>query len=143
MTRINVVDPETLRNEHLLAEYRELPRIFGNVKAAIQRGETPETGVFPLKYTLGPGHVRFFYPRLLYLIHRFDRIVDELLRRGYQLSYYSVVPLSYGIPEGWFSNYEPTQEAIHLNIQRINERGAFDPRFPMDECIQIFRDEGI
>gem|GEM_PF-2001583 len=32
MTRINLVSPSVLADQHLIAEWRELPRIFGSVK---------------------------------------------------------------------------------------------------------------
>ncbi|MBP7000765.1 pyrimidine dimer DNA glycosylase/endonuclease V [Amaricoccus sp.] len=41
MTRINVVPPEELSRAHLVAEYRELPRVFGMVRAMIARGLDP------------------------------------------------------------------------------------------------------
>ena len=42
MTRINCVPPSELTVQHLVAEYRELPRIFALVRAAIARGERPD-----------------------------------------------------------------------------------------------------
>lgn len=38
MTRINLVDPSTLHTKHLIAEYRELPRVFALAEAAAFRG---------------------------------------------------------------------------------------------------------
>ena len=40
MTRINVVPPRLLLDEHLLAEYRELPRVFALAKAPITERAT-------------------------------------------------------------------------------------------------------
>lgn len=40
MTCINLVDPSTLHSKHLLAEYRELPRVFKLVEAAEKRGQS-------------------------------------------------------------------------------------------------------
>lgn len=60
MTRINCIPPRELSREHLIAEYRELPRIFALVRAAIARGESPDDPRNPTSYTLGAGHVRFF-----------------------------------------------------------------------------------
>lgn len=44
MTRINVIEPSRLSDQHLGAEYRELPRVFGLVRDAIARGERPTPG---------------------------------------------------------------------------------------------------
>ena len=60
MTRINCVPPSELTVQHLVAEYRELPRIFALVRAAIARGERPDDTRNPTEYRLGSGHVRFF-----------------------------------------------------------------------------------
>ena len=81
MTRINCIPPRQLSREHLIAEYRELPRIFALVHAAIARGESPDDPRNPTSYTLGAGHVRFFYCRLGYLVKRQLAIIDEMRDR--------------------------------------------------------------
>lgn len=78
MTRINCIPPAELTGPHLIAEYRELPRVFALVKAAIQRGETTTDRRNPPAYTLGTGHVRFFYMRLGYLAKRQASLVAEM-----------------------------------------------------------------
>jgi len=37
----------------------------------------------PKKFTLNTGHVKFFYNKLTFLQNRFDRLCDEMERRGY------------------------------------------------------------
>jgi len=52
MTRVNLVDPSLLTDQHLRAEWHELPRVFTLAKAWHARGmpgELPET------FRLGPG----------------------------------------------------------------------------------------
>ena len=122
MTRINCIAPSELSREHLIAEYRELPRIFGLVRAAIARGEVPEDARNPARYTLGPGHVRFFYRRLGYLVKRQAAIIGEMRARGYRPSFGDPSGLADGIPETWCADWEPTAEAIALNLARIAER---------------------
>ena len=39
MTRINLINPEKLTDQHLLAEYRELPRIFWIVRKKISENK--------------------------------------------------------------------------------------------------------
>lgn len=119
MTRINVVDPSELHNKHLLAEYRELPRIFALVKAAILRGEKPDLSG---AYRLGEGHVRFFYPRLGYLLNRYHLLVAECKERNWLLNPVPNASLVGGIPPEWFNDYTPTEEALMLNRFRIKER---------------------
>lgn len=122
MTRINVVPPQELTDLHLLAEYRELPRVFGLAHAAYQRGEQPDDPRNPREYTLGPGHVRFFYPRLRYLRDRFHALVAEMISRGFRPAY-TDVPVHYVLmPPAWVQNYEPTELALNINRARIEER---------------------
>ena len=40
MTRINLVPPKELTDQHLMREYQELPRIVGLVRKAIHRGKS-------------------------------------------------------------------------------------------------------
>ena len=67
MTRINTVPVECLSDKHLLAEYRELPRIFTAVAKIYDSGNQLPTDI-PPNYKLGAGHVKFFYDKLLWLI---------------------------------------------------------------------------
>jgi deoxyribonuclease (pyrimidine dimer) len=67
MTRINVVAPRDLTDQHLLAEYRELPRVFTLAQAWLDRGKP---GALPERYALGTGHVKFFYDKTDYLAKR-------------------------------------------------------------------------
>lgn len=120
MTRINVVPPSELSDKHLGAEYRELPRIFGHVRKAIARGETPYDPRNPAEYTLGRGHVRFFYPRLSWVVVRYDLLVRECRRRQRVVNYPR--PDTNGIPEQWFGGYIVTPAALALNRQRILDR---------------------
>jgi len=122
MTRINCVPVSELTLKHLLAEYRELPRVFGLVKKAVSRKEKPTDPRFPDTYTLGKGHVLFFYPRLGYLSDRYPDLISELQRRGYRPKYQDAWELIDGIPDEWFGSWTPTPEAQKINRQRICER---------------------
>lgn len=119
MTRINCIPPTELTGPHLVAEYRELPRIFALVRAAIERGERPSDKRNPQAYTLGKGHVRFFYPRLGYLAKRQAALVAEMLARGYAPTFTNAAALLDGFPSEWCGDWEPTQEAIRINRERI------------------------
>lgn len=122
MTRINCVPPAELTTPHLVAEYRELPRIFGLVRAAIARGERPDDSRNPRDYRLGPGHVRFFYPRLGFLARRQEALVAEMLRRGYSPSFTDPAGLLAGMPSEWCGDWTPSADAMALNRARIAER---------------------
>lgn len=83
MTRINLVPPSELCREHLVAEYRELPRVFGLAHDAMLRGEKPTDDRFNQGFRLGRGHVLHFYPRLGFLADRHHALCSEMELRGY------------------------------------------------------------
>ena len=101
-----------------------MPRIFGLVRAAIQRGETPGDPRNPREYRLGAGHVRFFYPRLGWLAERQAGLIAEMLARGYQPSFTDPAGLLDGIPAAWAGPWQPDETAMALNRARIRERLA-------------------
>lgn len=124
MTRINCVPPEELHGKHLLAEYRELPRIFSLVRKRVEKGQSPEDVDQPEQYTLGFGHVTFFYNKLGWLVDRQKSLIREMQRRGYKASQAFQNPndLLQGIPEEWHGYWVPDQNALTVNRQRIDER---------------------
>jgi deoxyribonuclease (pyrimidine dimer) len=123
MTRINCVPVASLCQKHLVAEYRELPRIFGSVRKAIARGEQADDDRNPPTYRMGKGHVRFFYPRLNYLASRQAAIVCEMKRRGITVNFEAPTREQYSdIPDEWFGHWQPTAKAIDINSARIADR---------------------
>lgn len=124
MTRINCIPPRELTRQHLIAEYRELPRVFGLARAAFARGETPDDLRNPMNYTLGAGHVRFFYCRLGYLVKRQLAIIEEMRARGYKPLFDAPHGLVAGFPIAWCQDWEPTTEALAKNLARLSERQA-------------------
>lgn len=117
MTRINLVHPSTLCDKHLGAEYRELPRVFGLVRAAAARGERPADPRNPTEFRLGSGHVRFFYPRLGWLVERYMLLVQECKRRGRTVNF--TAPDIHGIPVEWFGYWQPNERDLALSQARI------------------------
>ena len=121
MTRINTVPPEELHYSHLVAEYRELPRVFSLARKSqfeYLRGKY----VVPKEYTLGTGHMRFFVPRLKFLADRYESLVAEMQRRGYKPNPIPRNELLDKIDPRLHNDYIPTQEAIAINLERINLR---------------------
>lgn len=77
MTRINCgVPPHELCDQHLVAEYRELPRIVAFAHANQTLPDAP--------FTLGKGHMYSVARYGRYLADRHQRIVDEMFRRGFK-----------------------------------------------------------
>ena len=82
MTRINLLPVSILLDQHLLAEYRELPM----VGAAIPRSTPTSRRKIPESYILGTGHVKFFYNKLPFLEQRWKELVRELKKRGFKIN---------------------------------------------------------
>lgn len=122
MTRINCVPPEELTAKHLVAEYRELPRIFTLVRKAQDRGLTDVDIMIPPVYVLGTGHVRFFYNKLKYLETRQIMLIDEMRKRGFKPNFVKIDELMTGINQMWYNDWIPDDKAMEINRQRINER---------------------
>jgi len=116
MTRINVaVPPRELTNKHLIAEHREMKRI-PNV---VSRGRYNMKSV-PPEFTLGKGHVAFFYNKLLYLKKRYEEVHAECKSRQFNVAYYGNA--WEGVPQHLMNDYQPTQRDEQIIRQRINER---------------------
>lgn len=124
MTRINLVPPAELHRKHLVAEYHELPRIFSYVRMQLARGKDPAKIKAPAEYTLGTGHMKFFYTRLGFLLERQAELIIEMTRRKMKVRFDDVSGLAEGIPEHLMGSYEPTPEAIALNRERLATRLA-------------------
>ena len=115
MTRINCIPVSELVNKHLLAEYREMPRL----RHAYPRKSAPN---IPSSYRMGRGHVTFFYNKGAYLIRRYNDLVAEMQQRGYTVNY-PAIDLAHW-PQSAMNDWKPTTEALAINRQRIAERLA-------------------
>jgi hypothetical protein len=118
MTRINIgIPPRTLSNQHLIAEHRELKRI-PNV---VSRGRYNPKSI-PAKFSLGKGHVSFFYNKLGYLKERYRELYQECKRRGFNVQNWES---SWdGVPVEMMNTYQPTQQDIQIISERIADRLA-------------------
>lgn len=116
MTRINTgINPQTLTNKHLLAEHREIKRIPNNVR----KGKCNFKSI-PKEFTLGTGHVAFFYNKLLYLKNRYESLYSECIKRGLNVQYYG--DCWDGIPDELMNDYIPREYDIKIIEERIRER---------------------
>lgn len=123
MTRINVVPVSSLAGSHLCAEYRELPRVFALAhKASVS--SKPWTDKQPNAYTMGTGHVVWFYDKLSFLAKRHQALVSEMLSRGYKPTMTTCLKEQWQdkIPSGYWKDYVVTEDAKRLNQERIDKR---------------------
>ena len=116
MTRINVgIPPKDLCRQHLLAEARESKR----VPNVIRSGRFNMNGQ-PSQFTLGSGHVKFFYDKLLYLKNRYEELYNECLNRGYNVTYFGSAWND--IPSKYMNDYIPKPRDIEIIKERIAEK---------------------
>ena len=110
MTRINVgIDPKHLCDQHLIAEYRELPRLFGKTS------KNPA----PSQFTLGKGHVLWCQQYQLSLEHRQARIIAECKFRNIRIAF-AKIPSCARNQDTW--NHFDELDARKLLIPRICDR---------------------
>jgi deoxyribonuclease (pyrimidine dimer) len=118
MTRINVsINPKKLTDRHLIAEHREIKRIPNMVKSG--RAKIID---IPKKFSLGKGHVKFFYNKLGYLKDRYEDLYKECKYRGFNVMYYGSAWDN--IPNHLMNNYIPIEEDRIIIEQRIAEKLA-------------------
>ncbi|MFZ7186749.1 pyrimidine dimer DNA glycosylase/endonuclease V [Avibacterium avium] len=129
MTRINVVPPQELCDQHLLAEHRELTRIPN----AVAKGKYNLAGQ-PADYKLGEGHVRFFFNKLQFLKNRYDLLHQECKARGFNVQYFWSENLPQD-PSLW-QDYQPTENALTLNRERIQLRMPKLARFTLAKNVE-------
>ena len=122
MTRINLVPPSELCDQHLLAEHRELTRIPN----AVAKGKFNLQGQ-PADYKLGEGHVRFFFNKLAFLKRRYDELHLECKARGFNVQY--IWPENLPQNAELWADYQATSEALALNRERIALRLPIKARF--------------
>lgn len=126
MTRINVIHPSELENAHLLGELHEILRPVGLVRKAQERKVNKynfhNKYKQPKEYTLGTGHVVFFYDKLGYVVDRYALLCEEARNRGFRVNEISKESVLGGIDKWWRGDYTPTPEAIQINKERIEER---------------------
>lgn len=115
MTRINAgIRPIQLVDSHLFAEYRELKRIPNTItsgKAVVKD--------IPKQFTLGSGHVKWFYTRLKYLHNRSNELYLELLKRNYDVEDYS--SCFENLPQHLYNDWDDSS-AKPMLVERITER---------------------
>ncbi len=132
MTRINVVPPAELSDQHLLAEYREIQRI----PAALEKSLRAHGGVtdavvakIPKAYCVGSGHVYFFYNKGTFLRNRFAALCKEMAKRGMQVRYTVYDPQGKMHAPCWSGTYKATKEARALNQTRLRARWSEKPQW--------------
>lgn len=82
MTRINLIDPAELTDQHLFAEFREIKMVATSLNRSLRaRGIDGVLGMIPPRFTLNKGHVSFFFDKGSYLQKRYAKVCEEMDNR--------------------------------------------------------------
>lgn len=127
MTRINIIPPSELSNQHLMAEYREIFMVPASLKRTLNSKEGYLANKVSKKYTLNKGHVYFFYNKLLYLRNRYSLLVNELKQRGYKLDDNRLFPDD--LPKQFYKDWKPSEEEQLIAKERINWKIQLKPNW--------------
>ncbi len=122
MTRINLIKPSELSDQHLVAEYREIFMVGSALQRSINSKNWETTKeCLPKEFTLNIGHVKFFYNKGKYLHKRYLELIDEMKSRGMQPN-----PKRKFKKEQWpnelYKDWKPTAQDCKLVKKRIKEK---------------------
>ena len=123
MTQINLVDPEELTDQHLIAEYREIRLLCSNLQRTLKSKHGFQEKKVPEKFTLNKGHCYFFYNKGGYIHNRYDQLRIEMRRRGFEPKHKFPIEKWPGELYGYWRPTEEDKNVVRERIaQRISER---------------------
>jgi deoxyribonuclease (pyrimidine dimer) len=125
MTRINIVSPSELTDQHLVAEYGEMLRIG----VALQKSLQGKTKIqIPKNFVLGTGHMKFFYDKGTYLEKRYYKIREEMINRGMKPD----LSKSFNIdkfPDDFKNDWTLTEKDATIIRERLKEKISQKPNW--------------
>lgn len=121
--RCNVgVNPHFLADQHLIAEYRELPMVIGSLRVNGWKVK----GFISDHFTLGTGHINFFKIRIPYLQARHVEVKKEMVSRGYKCDALSIASVAVD-DQRCMLNWTPTMIDSQVIRKRILEKMLMKP----------------
>ena len=127
MTRINLVEPKELSNQHLIAEYREIFMVGSALQRSLKSNNWEKTKQnLPKEFTLNVGHVKFFYNKGKYLYKRYQLIVEEMKRRAMKPDPDRKFKCNQ-FPKGFYNDWSPNLKDLEIIRQRIQEKIDLKP----------------
>ena len=127
MTRINLVDPSELSDQHLVAEYREIFMVGSSLQRSLKSKNWDKTlANIPKKYTLNKGHVTFFYNKGKYLYKRYELLIEEMKNRGMNPDSERKFKTEQW-PDELFNDWEPEPDDYKVIRARIKEKIEMKP----------------
>ena len=115
MTRVNLINPKFLLDQHLMAEYREIPMVPAALNRSLKAKTFPK---IPKEYTLNSGHVTFFYNKSSFIKKRYALLQEELINRGFQIDLDRKTNFEV-FDRILDKEFIPNQKDITINLERI------------------------
>tara|TARA_Y100001968_G_scaffold301689_1_gene314208 strand:- start:11492 stop:11908 length:417 start_codon:yes stop_codon:yes gene_type:complete len=120
MTRINLIEPSLLSDQHLVAEYREIFMVGSALQRSLKSPNWYNTfKSIPLIFTLNNGHVKFFYNKGKYLHKRYLNLIKEMKYRGMKPDPNRKFKIDQW-PKHLYKDWEPNKDDLELINERIN-----------------------
>lgn len=116
MTRINLVEPTELTDQHLIAEYREIRLLCANLQRTLNSRSGFQQKKVPERFTLNRGHVYFFYNKGKYIHKRYDALREEMVARGFEPQH--KFPRERW-PDELYEDWKPTERDKNIVRERI------------------------
>ncbi len=129
MTRINLIEASKLTDQHLIAEYREIFMVGGSLKRTLVSKSGYQKSKVPKQYTLNTGHVYFFYNKGKYLDKRYQELIEEMKKRGFNPDKTRIFPKDVFVKNDLYNDWTPNPEDYKLIRQRIEEKIAMKPNW--------------
>lgn len=125
MTRINLIDPTELLDQHLIAEYREIRLLTQNMRRIFASKSGGNKDRIPKQFTLNKGHVIFFLDKGKYIHNRYQLLQAEMRKRGFTPQH-EQIDISVW-PEGYFNDWQPSEADKEIVRDRIRLRVSQRP----------------
>lgn len=136
MTRINAgIKVELLTDQHLIAEYTEILRVGPLFHKRITKGKSFSD--IPKEFTLGTGHVKFFYNKGLYVNKRWHQLYNELLERNFKPTLEFIDYWSLNLNHLYRLDYDPPESVTLLLKERIKHNLETTQKGPIRYRSQI------
>lgn len=110
MVRVNLISPNKLADQHLIAEYNELLMLLGYVK------KYPNLVGIPGDYCLGKGHILFFKDKLIYIRKRHEQLKIEMKKRGFETR--KTINIS-KFKKELIRDWKPSQKDLNIIKERL------------------------
>ena len=129
MTRINLVNPGELSDQHLVAEYREIFMVGSSLQRSMKSKSWSKTiNNITKDFTLNKGHVTFFYNKGKYLEKRYQKLVSEMKKRGMNPDPDKKFKKNQW-PKKLYNDWRPKQKDYEIIRKRIDEKVSLKPNW--------------